>query len=401
MLLSRRSLLTHGTLAMAGAAVGRTKFAGFGRAFQAASSGSQNLMARPVLVPADFVGMHAHRWPSGSPLSPPPTYPFGAARSHDYDGAHWYEIHTAPGVFDWSVLDAWVSVNQAAGRTLMYTVYGTPAWAASSTAVVDPYGHPGGSCAPASLQTLGDFIAALVARYNGVGKSQIRYIEVWNEPTFVAPQTPFWSGSASQLVAMGRQIWQSAKALDASVKILTPGFSGNLAGNLNLAAPNLNDAAGSPVYQYLTASDGHGGAGSSWCDGVDFHCYNALAGGANEGFLSEIQRMQAMLSLMGVHLPILDTEFGFLPGDAFFQSSSQAQASVLRRFAAIQASQGVQGMYFYSHDDDDVGDPSANPSIATAIGDIHVSLAGKTLNQVTLLPDGSVRVTTNLATFAW
>ena len=399
--LSRRDFITSGTLTVAGAALWQARFPRFGRAFQVAASGSQNLMASPVFIPHDFVGMHAHRWPLGSPASPPPTYPFGAARSHDCDGAHWYDIHTAPGVFNWNALDAWVTANKSLGRTLIYTVYGTPAWAASSTAIVDPYGHPGGAAPPASLQPLTDFITALTARYTVNGSNQLNFIEIWNEPTFEAPQTAYWSGSASQLAAVGRQIWQSAKAQNTAIKILTPGFSGNLAGNLDLTAPALKDSVGSPVYQYLSASDGQGGTGSKWCDGVAFHCYNAPESGAKVGFLSEIQRVQAMLGMIGISLPIYDTELGFLQGDPFFQLSTQGQASVLRRFAAIQASQGVQGLYFYSHDDNDVGNPSVNPQIASAIGDIHTSLAAKTLQQVTLLPDGSVHVTTNLASFTW
>lgn len=401
MLLSRRLLVTQGALAMAGATSCRTMFSRFASAFQATSPGGQKLMPTPLVVPLDFVGMHAHRWPQGSPSSPPPTYPFGAARSHDYDGAHWYDIHTAPGQFDWTALDAWVTANKSFGRTLIYTVYGTPAWAVNSTAVADPYGHPGGSTPVASLQNLADFITALVARYNGNTGSQINFIEIWNEPTFTASQTAYWSGSASLLAAMGRQIWQSAKAVDATIRILTPGFSGNLAGNLDLSAPLLSDAVGSPVYQYLTASDGQGGRGSEWCDGVAFHCYNAPMSGAKVGFLSEIQRMRAMLGLMDLQLPIYDTEFGFLQGDPFRQLNSRSQASILRRFAAIQASQGVQGIYLYSHDDACVGNPSMNPSTATAVGDIDASLAGKTLRQVSLQPDGSVHVTTNLATFTW
>ena len=247
--------------------------------------GEQNLLSVPVVVPSDFVGIHAHRWPVGSPQSCAPTYAFGAARSHDFDGAAWYRIHTAPDSYNWSKLDAWVSVHSAAKRTLIYTVYGTPSWLASDTTRRDPYGEPGGAASPKDLQPFAQFVQTLMLRYNGDGERRISFIETWNEPNFAGRTDDFWWGSAAQLAALGRVLYDTAKGVDPRVRILSPGFAGNLAGSLSLAAPRLTDVQSSSLYRYLTAADGRGALGAQCCDGIAFHCYDAPLRGSNAGFL--------------------------------------------------------------------------------------------------------------------
>lgn len=163
------------------------------------SPSPRTLLTKPVQVPPDFIGMHFHRWPSGKPLSPGPTYGFGATRSHDYaglpHGVFWSSIHLGPGIFDWTALDLWVATHAAQGRTLIYTVYGTPAWVTSAPQQPDPYGHPGGSSPPRAVAPLHDFITALVQRYNA-RQTRIQFLEIWNEPHFERVKAEFWWGTA-------------------------------------------------------------------------------------------------------------------------------------------------------------------------------------------------------------
>ena len=111
--------------------------------------------------------------------------------------------------------------------------------------------------------------------------------------------------------------------------------------------------------------------------------------------------MQEMLHLLGVRVPLYDTEFGFLADDPFHRQSLREQASTLRRCAALQAALGVQAMFLYAHDDDLVGNPSLHPEVAEAIGQVHAMMAGKTLKQVVQRADGSVQVTSTESTFLW
>lgn len=361
----------------------------------------EELVREPVKVPHDFVGMHAHRWPAGSPASAPPSYAFGAARSHDHDGVSWNLVHKGPGSYAWEALDRWVAVHAAAGRTMIYTLYGTPAWLAQPNEAVDLYGRPGGASPPRDLLPLGDFVAALLHRYNGEGQRRIRFVETWNEPHFDGSSRDFWRGTADQLVAVGRTVHTAAKAIDPGVRVLSPGFVGDLTGALSLSLPLLASARRSSLYQYLTASDGHGGVGSKWCDGIAFHTYNAPAQGENAGYILGIRKLQTMLGLMQIKLPLYNTECGFIRPDPFHQLTPADQATQLKRLAVIQAALGVQGLFFYSHDDDLVGNPSKHPEIARAIHELHNVLAGKMLHQVTLSPDGATRVVTDAGAFAW
>ncbi len=397
---TRRGLL-QGVAALAGVAVCGRKLHGIAETLREVGARDRALLSRPVHVPEHFVGMHAHRWPIGTPASPVPTYGFGAARSHDYDGAAWYSIHKAPGVFDWSKLDAWVEAHSAAGRTTIYTLYGTPAWAASSTAQRDPYGEPGGATPPRNLDHVAEFIHELMSRYNAGKVRKLTFLELWNEPGFSHEPRDFWGGTAAELASLGRTVALSAKRVDPGVRILSPGFNGNLAGALSLASPTLRDAASSPMYQFLTAQDGCAGTGAKWCDGIAFHSYNVPLAGANTGFAVEIARLKEMLHLMAVAVPLHNTEFGFLEDDPFHRIAPRAQGLALKRCAAIQAALGVQAMCLYSHDDDLIGCPALHPEVAEAIGELHASMAGKTLQQVTMLRDGSVEVATTERTFLW
>ena len=286
-------------------------------------------------------------------------------------------------------------------RTLIHTLYGTPAWLADSVEHRDLYGRPGGAAPPRDLLHLEEFVRALVTRYNGDGRRRISFIETWNEPHFDHNYEDYWWGTAAQLVALGRVLYRTAKEVDPGIRVLSPGFVGSLAGAWSPAAPALEAAEGSSLYQYLVAADGHGGVGSRWCDGIAFHCYNAPLEGPNASYVMEIARLRNLLSVMRISLPLYETEFGFTAAHGFHQLPRNEQARTLRRCAALHAGFGLKGMYFYSHDDEFVGNPSLHPEVAEAIGDVHAMIAGQRLNQVTLLANGGVEVTTAKRSFIW
>ena len=363
------------------------------------------LLAEPVHVPPDFLGMHLHRWPLGEPLSAAPTYQYGTVRSHDYSGGgpgiFWNSIHKADGVFDWSEMDPWVRANQSAGRALVYTVYGTPEWLAPATTHRDAYGRVGAGCSPRSLGPLAQFVSALVKRYNTQPGNGLRAIEIWNEPHFEHDYASFWWGTATELAAMGRVIYQAAKEADPDIRILSPGFDDNLTGGLSLQHTNLEAAQTSSLYQYLSASDGGAGRGGTWCDAIAFHTYEARIASASDGIEGQLLLLRRMLALMQLSLPVYCTECGFRSASSFASSTPETQAVMLRRLAAVLAANRIQGLYYYSHDDEYIGNPSHHPEIAVALGQIHSELAGRTLKQVTISSAGPVRVEAEHRTFTW
>lgn len=393
---SRRTALRLATMAGLGAGIAQSPWfteVGMG---QAPVGTKRDIMPRPVIVPPDFVGMHFHRWPQGTPLSPPPTYSFGTVRSHDY-GVAWNDIHLGPQQFNWSRLDTWVQTHASRGRTLIYTVYGTPSWASSMPTIKDAYGHLGAAAPPKDLNVLAQFIQALVMRYNMAGKRQIQFVEIWNEPHFLQNKEGFWWGTPSQLASVGRTIYTSAKSVDPGIRILSPAFDGLAQGHYSANATGM--AAG--LRQYIQAPDGAGTAGGQWFDGFAVHTYNADILDPSHGLEGTMQQVSETLRNFNLPVPVYTTETGYTENSPFQKLGPPDQAKLLRRQAAVQAALGVKAVCFYSHDDPFCGNPSKNPIISQAINDIATKLAGQTLEQVSVVPGGQVLVGTQAGGFAW
>ena len=395
--LSSLSGLTAGLAVMAPRIVCR-----YNMALLAQIAPQRNLLGTTIVVPKDFLGMHFHRYPEGKPLSPAPSYSYGAVRSHDYagkddQGVRWSSLHVAPHTFRWGPLDTWIASHSRYNRTIIYTLYGTPRWLAKHSEIADDYGSLGGCAPPKDLAAVSEFIVALLTRYNSKDK-RIQFIEIWNEPAFHQDLHSFWTGSAAELAAMGKAIYQTAKAVDPTIRILSPGFNRFGTGGLSeLTLPDEN-----AIYEYLSAPDGAGNIAGRWCDALAIHTYEARIVDASHGIEGLLARIRRMLKLLGLNLPIYNTEIGYeQKGSDFAHSDLAGKASLLRRQAAVQAALGVRGMYFYSHDDDLVGDPSRHVEIAHALDEINSRLAGKTLRQVTILGNGKVRVESTDGTFVW
>ena len=344
---------------------------------------------RDVEVPRNFVGMHLHRWPGGP--SSAPRFPFGVVRSLNYDprsaggGIHWNAIERESGRFDWGLLDTWVDTHRRAGRDLVYTLYGTPAWCASRS-TPDAYGKPGGDSPPTDLRFVRRFVTALVDRYNGGGSRRIGCIETWNEPTFDGTQT--WKGSATELAAIGRALFTSAKAIDPGVRILWPAFVDSL--ESGEPVPNLFKYT---HQAYAKASDGSGGRGRDWADALNFHYYHT---GKIPGASNLMDHQDSMLavrtSLERPGWPIYLSEIGFLDGVGERYTVDE-KVSYVQRWAMLSAAYGNAMIGFYSYESvTNLGAPKDEPRIADAIGEMHTRLSGASIVEAGLLEDGSVWV---------
>lgn len=386
--ISRREALQLGAFAAIGAmrATAQVPFA----------AAKRDLLKAPVQVPSNFAGIHFHHWPQGNPPSPAPTYGYGTVRSHDY-GIAWDNIHTAPGKFQWDRMDGWVQTHAPAGKTLIYTVYGTPAWASSRNTVKDAYGFMGAGAPPSDMSALNDFVQALVSRYNGKGPRKIQFVEIWNEPHFLQNDRGFWWGTAAQLADVGRTIAKAAKASDPGIKILSPAFDGLPEGHLTFTTTGI--PAG--LRQYLGTRDTTGAAPAQWFDAFAVHTYNANITDPVHGIEGTLLQLKETLSHFNISVPIYTTETGYTEQSSFNSMPVEQQASMLRRQAAVQAALGVKALCFYSHDDAFCGNPSKNPPIAAAINDVHTHLAGATLRQVSVLPSGQVSVVAGSSAFTW
>ena len=336
-------------------------------------------MKGPVAVPAGFVGMHSHYWPG---TSSPPTYGYGTMRSHNYFaderdlGVLWYAINTADEVYDWTKLDRWVDTHHAAGKRLIYTLYGTPEWCSSNPGLKDAYHQRGGDSKPNDLACVRKFVDALLRRYNGQGVRKIALLEIWNEPNFEG--YTYWRDSAADLAALGRTVYQTAKAVDPGIKVLWPAFVEWY------AAPVI----WKDNVEYGNASDGAGGTGKQWADGFAFHFY-----GYNTGMDDLMDNQESVLKTLAAlgksDWETWNTEMGF--GDGWGETQSpEAKALMIRRWLALCAAYGNRVAALYSHDSGNLGNPAQDPVTAAAIDEAHRKLAGKTIREAGVLQDGRV-----------
>lgn len=152
-------------------------------------------------IPSNYFGMHiAHP----DTTTPWPGFAVGTDRLWGSNVA-WSDIHTAPGTYLWSKLDAQIAVAQTNGVTdFVYAMGFTPTWASSNpadttvcsinSASQGTDGGGGGCYAPANLANLTNFMNALVQHECGV----IKYYEAWNEPNV----SEFWNDTAAHLNSM-------------------------------------------------------------------------------------------------------------------------------------------------------------------------------------------------------
>lgn len=206
----------------------------------------------PVVVPSDFVGMHFGGWPlynaqwiadSGRnyPIaaSPAPTnMAFGSFRSHADGYSCWYQLETSAGVYDFSSLDVIVTTHRTAGRSFLFCLWWSPTFymTTGNPALATSHpnaGYPDGT-SPNGLTGLSNFITALITRYNDpagawrvanptLGKG-IQSLEPMNEPGF-SSSSPFFQGTANQLVDFCYTAKTAAKAVVPYIVFLSPGFA--------------------------------------------------------------------------------------------------------------------------------------------------------------------------------
>ena len=307
-------------------------------------------------IPATFFGMHIN-WAS----TPWPNVPVGSQRLWDTETG-WSQINTAAGVYDWTTLDARVHAALAANADVLYDLARTPGWAQCSNSdtscgsgdrtIICNYANmtgeagPGQCFPPNDLKTDGsgtnqhwvDWVTAVATRYKG----QIKYYEIWNEPTI----STMWQGSDAQLVRMTQdahciiagtgcssQSTYTQTGIDPSAGVTTPAF---------VSAPGGLDV-GPALDNYLNAG------GGPYVDVIAFHAYVAYLSHQPELVVSETASVQSvMASYSQQNKPVFNTEGGW--GAQKSMPDPDLQASWLARYHILQQSSGLARSYWYSWD---------------------------------------------------
>src|SRR2546422_7328899 len=137
----------------------------------------------------------------------------------------WSDLNPSPGVYNWTMLDKWLSLARAHNVDVLYTFGGTPAWASSNPKATCDY-NPGACYPPSDLQSWDDYVRAIVIHAAG----RIKYWELWNEVN----QSEYWSGDFTTLVTMAHHAYRIIKSIDHQAMILTPSAVGGEIGRAHV-----------------------------------------------------------------------------------------------------------------------------------------------------------------------
>lgn len=350
---------------------GRTITTAFFICLALLSASAQTTYSGPATpVPETYFGMHinnrTHPWPSIG---------FGTVRLWD-TGVKWSSINTAPGSYNWSNLDAWLTLAQSKGVQVVYTLGSTPSFAASNPSQSGCAYGPG-TCSPPDLTDWDNFVTALVrhsVQQSQLGQGRINYYELWNEPN----NLPYWTGTINQLVTQSQHAYKIIKTYDPGAIVLTP-------------SPTWTST--SPwqwMSSYLGAAAATGDPDAPFAAVVAFHAY--LGKPAPESVVSSIRNMSAAMASYGVgNLPLWDTEDSWGTSSVISDWSTQAQFAA--RSLILQWLAGVDRLYWYGWDYSPWGTlwDSSNGihPAGVAVGQIHNWLVGATLSGCSVSSDNT------------
>jgi hypothetical protein len=320
-------------------------------------------------VPQTLFGMHMNRtttpWPTGVV---PGTY-----RVWDSFGASWWQVNTAKGVYNWTVLDLFLKGAKAAGvNDVLYSLGATPTWASQRGARCTGSGQPDASCTgPADTscdyaqygaagscesnvdisndgtgtdQTWKDWVTALATHVNGLDPNLYAHVssyEIWNEidrgtldPG--SSNTPMWNGTYNQLIRMAQDAGTVIRGIDPNALIVSPSV-GYTSGARSTAA-NFLYCNSNP-----TTTCTMGSAGSAAVDVINLHVYSHPAPEID----SKIVSFRKILSTTDKAKPFWVTEGGWGKNSNL---GPTGQPGFVARWYALMLRQGVSRAYWYEYD---------------------------------------------------
>ena len=141
----------------------------------------------PGGLESSFFGMHDAD-PVGASW---PSEPVGSLRVWDA-GVAWSQIETAPGVYDWTRLDAIVATAKEHKAAPLIVLGQTPTFHSTKPKKVGSYGA--GAASMPDMAAWRAYVKAVVDRYNGPGVA----FQVWNE----ANVEGYWNGTPKQMAQL-------------------------------------------------------------------------------------------------------------------------------------------------------------------------------------------------------
>lgn len=295
-------------------------------------------------VQANLFGLHIHNaagpvWPA--PVNPAqatawPTPAFGSWRLWDAD-VTWPQIQPQRGQWDFSRLDAYVSLAESHGVEIIMPLGLTPAWASARPTESSSYGA-GNAAEPANMEDWRNFVRTVATRYWG----RIKHYEIWNEVN----ETGFYSGSVETMVTLVREARQVLLSVDPEIHVISPSVVG-----------------GSDARDWLDRFFAAGGGAQVDIIGYHFYVHSTNP----EAMIPLITEMRALMTRHGQQAKELwNTETGWLiaNGDGTPNVSNDpnwpvldaetAAGYVIRSYALAHAN-GIKRFYWYSWDGGNIG----------------------------------------------
>lgn len=297
-------------------------------------------------VDKDLLGMHAHYLSNESIDT---AQRFGAVRIWD-NGVRWDEVNTAPGVYDWTVLDRVVANAEAVGaEQILYVLGSTPLWAAKYPEADFPYYYgPGTASVPRDIEDWKTWVRAVAERYKG----RITAYQPWNEANLSAF---FYNGDQDSAAAMA----DLTKAAEQIIAEVDPAAEVTTASSTVIQTRNY--VKSSWFARYAKALRARG----VQPDSIAVHLYPWLKQGPGNGTLAEREQGLALAKKVidrngYSRLPIWDTEMNYgnqRPSNPWpkVKFSQPKGSAYLAQTYLYSLSNRVSQVYWYGWDDYGLG----------------------------------------------
>jgi polysaccharide biosynthesis protein PslG len=292
--------------------------------------------------PAFAQGMFALTMNSGvvAPWRPEPwpSVRFGSFRLWD-SSTFWYQLNPSEGVYDWSVMDAWLEKAHTGHHLVLYTLGYTPAWASSNPHDTTCTDLPGTCDPPNDLNPDGtgtdqhwkDYVTAVAMHSKNSSTAHIEAWEIWDEP-FAAWE---WAGTIPQMVRMARDASAIIKNIDPNAIVLTPSF----------------DFCWQQPLRWMANYFALGGG--QYADVISLHGYVFQDGGRHgepENLVPYLANFRAVLKTYGQSAkPIWDTEASWGDSQKTSFTDPDLQAGWLARFYILHRSNWILRLFWFSY----------------------------------------------------
>lgn len=276
---------------------------------------------------AHHLGLHADGpigWPQG---------PVGTVRIWD-NQVSWREVEVAPGVFDWTLIDAQMAKARANGASVLLVLGQTPVFHSTRPTAPGSYG-PGASAMPAKAAWVR--YVQETARRNQTVWGHVARFQVWNEANVIG----FWSGTAKEMATLTAWTRSALRAVDPTARLVAPALVTRLSSQ---------QAWIKAYYSQRVARKNV----STYVDVLSFQLY-PMATGSPEASMALLGSVRKILATNKVVKPIWNTEvnYGMVGGIGAAPASpiaTERQVGNVMRTFVLNAANRVSRVYWYSWD---------------------------------------------------